>query len=53
MKINQLVVMHLDTDEITRPVTPPDVSVVKGILSSYRFLSLVTPDQQKGLGRDC
>ncbi len=32
MKINQVVVMYLDTDEIVRPVAPPDVSPVKGIL---------------------
>ena len=35
--------MYLDTDEITRPVAPPDVPVVKGILSFYRFLFLDTP----------
>jgi hypothetical protein len=44
MKINQVVVMYLDTDEIVRPVAPPDdVSPVKGILSSYSFLFLDTP----------
>ena len=30
MKINQVVVMYLDTDQIVRPVTPPDVSPVIG-----------------------
>jgi hypothetical protein len=43
MKINQFVVMYLDTDEIVRPVAPADVSSVKGILSSYSFLFLDTP----------
>jgi hypothetical protein len=43
MKINQVVVMYLDTNEIVRPVSPPDVSPVKGILSSYSFLFLGTP----------
>jgi hypothetical protein len=43
MKINQVVVMYLDADEIVRPVAPPDVSPVKGILSSYSFLFLGTP----------
>ncbi len=43
MKINQVVVMYLDTDEIVRSVAPPDVSPVKGILSSYSFLFLDTP----------
>jgi hypothetical protein len=42
MKINQVVVMYLDADEIVRPVAPPDVSPVKGILSSYSFLFLGT-----------
>jgi hypothetical protein len=40
MKINQVVVMYLDADEIVRPVAPPDVSPVKGILSSYSFCFL-------------
>jgi len=43
MKINQVVVMYLDADEIVRPVAPPDVSPVKCILSSYSFLFLGTP----------
>jgi hypothetical protein len=30
MKINQVVVMYLDADEIVRPVAPSDVSPVKG-----------------------
>jgi hypothetical protein len=34
MKINKVVVMYLDTGEIVRPSTPPDVSAVKGIFSS-------------------
>jgi hypothetical protein len=34
MKINQVVVMYLDADEIVRPVSPPDVSPVKGIWST-------------------
>jgi hypothetical protein len=42
MKINQVVVMYLDTDQIVRPVTPPDVSPVIGILSCYSFLFLDT-----------
>ena len=40
---DQVVVMYLDADEIVRPVAPPDVSPVKGILSSYSFLFLGTP----------
>jgi hypothetical protein len=43
MKINQFVVMYLDADEVVRPLAPPDVSPVKGILSSYSFLFLGTP----------
>ncbi len=43
MKINQVVVLYLDADQIVRPVVPPDVSPVKGILSSYSFLFLDTP----------
>ena len=35
--------MYLEADEIVRPVAPPDVSPVKGILSSYSFLFLDTP----------
>ena len=38
MKINKVVVMYFDTGEIVRPTAPPDVSAVKGILSSYNFL---------------
>jgi hypothetical protein len=38
MEINEVVVMYLDADEIERPASPPDVSPVKGILSSYSFL---------------
>ena len=38
MKINQVVVMYLDLEEILRPVSPPVVSVCKGILSAYSFL---------------
>ena len=44
MKINKVVVMYLDKSEIVRPAVPPDVSVVKGILSSYIFLFLDTPN---------
>jgi hypothetical protein len=40
--------MHLDTGEIARPPSPPDVSTVKGILSSYIFLFLVTIDWESG-----
>jgi hypothetical protein len=43
MKVNQVVLMYLDTDQIVRPVVPPDMSPVKGILSSYSFLFLDTP----------
>jgi hypothetical protein len=43
MKINEVVVMYLDSGKIDRPVTPPDVSVVKGILSSYSFFFFDTP----------
>jgi hypothetical protein len=32
MKINQFVVMYLDTDEVVRPLAPPDVSPVKRYL---------------------
>ena len=38
VKINKVVVMYLDTGEIARPPAPPDLSAVKGILSSYSFL---------------
>jgi hypothetical protein len=44
MKINIVVVMYLDTGEIARPLAPPDVSGVKGILSSNSFLFFDTPD---------
>jgi hypothetical protein len=43
MKINKVVVMYVDTGEIDRPLAPPDVSAVKGILSSYSFLFFGTP----------
>jgi hypothetical protein len=43
MKINKVVVMYLDTGEISRPPAPPDVSAVKGIISSYSFLFFGTP----------
>ena len=43
MKIHKVVVMYLDTGEIVRPPAPPDVSAVKGILSSYSFLFFGTP----------
>jgi hypothetical protein len=43
MKINKVVVMYLDTGEIVRPFAPPDVSVVKGILSSFSFRFCDTP----------
>ena len=39
MKINQVVVMYLDIEEILRPVSPPVVSVCKGITPFY-FLAL-------------
>ena len=42
MKINQVVVMYLDAEEIVRPESPPVVSVCKGILTSYSFLFLGT-----------
>jgi len=45
MKINQVVVMYLDFDEISRPASPPDVSPCKVILSSNYFLSVCTPHQ--------
>ena len=45
MNINKVVVMYLDTGEIVRPTAPPDVSAVKGILSSYSLLFLaLVPD---------
>ena len=43
MKINRVIVMYLDAEQISRPASPPDVSPVKGILSSYSFLFLGTP----------
>ena len=43
MKINKVVVTYLDTGEIVLPPAPPDVSAVKGILSSYSFLFFCTP----------
>ena len=43
MKINQVVVMYLDVEEILRPVSPPEVSVCKGILTVYSFLFFDTP----------
>jgi hypothetical protein len=45
MKINEVVVMYLDGGEIVLPCppAPPDVSGVKGILSSYSFLFFGTP----------
>ena len=43
MKITQVVVMYLDIEEILRPVSPPVVSVCKGILTSYSFLIFGTP----------
>jgi len=43
MKINQFVVVYLDVDEISRPTAPLDVSPCTGILSSYSFFFLGTP----------
>jgi len=43
MKINQVVVMYLDIEEILRPVSAPVVSVCKGILTAYSFLFFGNP----------
>jgi len=43
MKINQVVVMSLDVNQILRPVSPPDISPFIGIKSSQSFLLLGTP----------
>jgi hypothetical protein len=43
MKINQFVVVYLDVEEISRPAAPLDVSLCKGILSSYSFFFLGKP----------
>ena len=53
MKINQVVVMYLDVDEISRLAAPPDVSPCKGILSSYSFLFLGTPQHHAMRAYSC
>jgi hypothetical protein len=42
-KINQVVVMYRSAEEVIRPPAPPDVSVCKGIMSSFSFLFLGVP----------
>jgi hypothetical protein len=40
MKIQQVVVMCLNDDQISRPPAPPIVSPCKGIMSCYSFIFL-------------
>jgi len=47
MKINKVVVMWLDADEISHPALPPDVSPWKGILSCYSFHFLGPPHHSR------
>ncbi len=41
MKINEVVVMYLNDDQVRRPVVPPIVSPCKGIMSCFSFFFLV------------
>jgi hypothetical protein len=43
MKINQVVVMYLNDDKISRPAAPPVVSARKGIMSCFFFMFLAVP----------
>jgi hypothetical protein len=43
MKINQVVVMYLNDDKISRPAAPPVVSARKGIMSRFFFMFLAVP----------
>jgi hypothetical protein len=43
MKIQQVVVMYLNDDQINRPPAPPIVSLWKGIMSCYSFIFLGVP----------
>jgi hypothetical protein len=38
--INEIVVMYQSAEQVIRPPAPPDVSVCKGIMSSFSFLFL-------------
>ena len=40
MKMNEVVVMYLSDDQVSRPVAPPVVSPYKGIMSCFPFLFL-------------
>ncbi len=40
MKIQQVVVMYLKADQISRPLAPPIVSPCKGIMSCFSFMFL-------------
>jgi hypothetical protein len=40
MKINQVVVMYLKDDQVSRPPAPPGVSPCKGIMSCFSFTFL-------------
>jgi hypothetical protein len=41
--INEIVVMYQSAEQVIRPPAPPDVSVCKGIMSSFSFLFLGVP----------
>ena len=43
MKINEVVVMFLNDDQVSRPAVPPVVSPWKGIMSCFSFLLLSVP----------
>ncbi len=43
MKIQQVVVMYLNVDQISRPLAPPIVSTCKGIMASFSFVFLGVP----------
>jgi hypothetical protein len=43
MKIQQVVVMYLNTDQISRPPVPPIVLSYKGIMSCFSFMCLGVP----------
>ena len=43
MKIQQVVVMYLNADQISRPLAPPIVSPCKGIMACFSFMFLGVP----------
>jgi len=45
MKLEEVVVMYLNDDQISRPPAPPIFSSCKGIMSCFSFMFLCVPRQ--------